>query len=117
LNSGFLIILVLGFAAMWLLFIRPQKRRQQAQRDMLDQLEPGDEILTAGGFYGTIRDVGDDEVTVELAPGMNVRMARRAVAAVIPPDAPEDEEEDEEPEGEEELEEIGAAGSRPDQSG
>jgi len=100
--NGFLIILVVGFALMWLLFIRPQKRKQQAQRDMLGALAPGDEILTAGGFYGYVRAIEDDQLTVEIAPGTNVRVARRAIAAVIPPDVPDDEEEDELPAAEKE---------------
>jgi len=53
---------------------------------MLDNVAPGDEILTAGGFYGFVRAVDDDQLTVEIAPGTNIRLARRAVAAVIPPD-------------------------------
>ena len=111
-SPGFLVVLVVLFGLMWLLFIRPQKRRQQAQKDLLEQVGPGDEILTAGGFYGTVREVGDDELTVELAPGMIVRLARRAVAAVIPPDEPEEEELEEDGE----LEEIGAGGSRSEQA-
>ena len=114
-SPGFLVVLVVLFGLMWLLFIRPQKRRQQAQRDMLDEVGPGDEILTAGGFYGIVREVADDELTVELAPGTNVRVARRAVAAVIPPDEPE-EDEREDDEEDEELKEIGAGGSRSEQA-
>ena len=111
-SPGFLVVLVVLFGLMWLLFIRPQKRRQQAQKDLLEQVGPGDEILTAGGFYGTVREVGDDELTVELAPGMIVRLARRAVAGVIPPDEPEADELEED----EELGEIGAGGSRSEQA-
>ena len=94
--SGFLIIIIVLFGLMWLFLIRPQKRRQRAQQEMLQNVEPGDEILTAGGFYAYVREVGDDELTVEIAPGTNMRIAKRAVAAVIPPE--ELEEEDEEPE-------------------
>ena len=110
-SGGFLIILVVGFALMWLLFIRPQKRRQLAQQQMLQDVEPGAEILTAGGLYGTVRGIDGDELTVEIAPGTNVRLARRAVAGVIPPNEPEEPGETE-PENVEEREEI-AAGSRP----
>jgi preprotein translocase subunit YajC len=88
----FLIVIVVLLALMWLLFIRPQKRRQVAQQQMLQEIEPGVEILTAGGVYGVVKAVGEDELTVEIAPGTNVRVARRAVAGVIPPDEPEDEE-------------------------
>ena len=109
-SGGFLIILVVFFALMWILFIRPQKRRQQAQQQLLQDVQPGAEILTAGGLYGTVRSVDGDELTLEIAPGTNVRLARRAIAGVIPPDEPEgDEADDDEDEPREEI----AAGSRP----
>ena len=86
---------------MWLLLIRPQRRKQQEQQDLLSNLQIGDEIVTAGGIYGTISAVQDDEVTVEIAPNTHVRMAKRAVAAILTED--EDDEEYEE-EDEDELE-------------
>jgi preprotein translocase subunit YajC len=89
LSSGFLILIVLLFALMWVFMIRPQRRRQQQQRSMLESIAPGDEILTAGGVYGTVRSVDPDEVRAEIAPGTEVRIAKRAIAAVIPPDEEE----------------------------
>ena len=81
------------FALLWLLLIRPQRKRIQEQRQLHEEIEVGDEILTAGGFYGHVRELGDDEdLVVEIAPGTEVRMARRAVAAIVPV-----EEEDAEP--------------------
>jgi preprotein translocase subunit YajC len=91
-----LIVIAVLFALMWILFIRPQKRRQLVQRQMLEEVEAGSEILTAGGLYGTVRAVDGDQLTVEIAPGTNVRLARRAVAGVIPPDEPDEEDEQEE---------------------
>src|SRR3989441_7365182 len=85
-SAGVLIIIVLLFAVGWALLIRPQRRRQMVQRQMQEELAPGVEILTAGGLYGFVRSLDEnDEVTVEIAPGTNVRVARRAVAAGIPP--------------------------------
>ena len=81
----FLIILVFGFALMWVLIVLPQRRRQAAHAAMVGEIETGDEILTTGGLYGTVRRVGDDELGVEVAPGVEVRVAKRAVAAVVPP--------------------------------
>src|SRR5690242_21408789 len=83
---------------MWLFVIRPQKRRQVQQQSLLESVSEGDEILTAGGLYGTVRAVEGDEVTLEVAPGTNVRLAKRAVAAILT--------EDEQPEEAEELEEA-----------
>jgi len=91
-SGGFLILLIGFFAVLWLVFIRPQRRRHQAQREMLEELSPGTEILTAGGIFGTVRAVDDDELTVEIAPGTNIRLARRAVAGVFPPEEPEPDE-------------------------
>ncbi len=88
-SAAGLIIIVLVLAFAWLLLIRPQKRRQLKQADMLEGLAPGDEILTAGGVYGHVRSIDEDELTVEIAPGTNVRVAKRAVAAVIPPESGE----------------------------
>jgi preprotein translocase subunit YajC len=86
---GYLIVLVALFALMWLLLIRPQRRRQAEQAQLQDVLEPGDEILTAGGIHGIVRGVDDEIVLVEIAPGTTVRLDRRAVAGVVQEPEPE----------------------------
>ncbi len=94
-NGGFLII-VLAFGLMYLLLIRPQRARQQQQRQLLDAVEPGDEVLTVGGLYGIVQSIDEEgDLIVEVAEGVHVRLARRSVATIVKPD--EDEEED--PEG------------------
>ncbi len=81
------IVIVALFALLWLLFIRPQRQRVQAQQALVAAVAVGDEILTAGGIYGTVLEVrNDNELLLEIAPGTRVRAARRAVAAVLPPD-------------------------------
>ena len=97
---GYLIILVALVALMWLLLIRPQRRRQVEQARLQDVLEPGDEILTAGGIHGTVRMVEGEIVHVEIAPGTTIRLDRRAVASVEgePEPEPDELEEAEEPE-------------------
>jgi preprotein translocase subunit YajC len=92
---GFLIILIVGFALMWLLIILPQRRRQAAHERLISELELGDEVITAGGMYGNVTTIGVDEVNLEVAPGVNVRISKRAVAAVVPPEEDEEEEEEE----------------------
>jgi preprotein translocase subunit YajC len=77
---GYVIVLVALFALMWLLLIRPQRRRQAEQAQMQDHLRAGEEILTAGGIHGTIKAIEGDIVHVEIAPGTLVRVDRRAVA-------------------------------------
>jgi preprotein translocase subunit YajC len=86
---GYLIVLVALFALMWLLLIRPQRRRQAEQAQMQDVLEVGDEILTAGGIHGTVREIEDEIVHLEIAPGTTVRLDRRAVAAIAQEPEPE----------------------------
>jgi preprotein translocase subunit YajC len=81
-GSGFIFIILIGFLLIYLLFVRPQKRRQSQQQQLLEELRVGDEVLTAGGIYGTISQLEDDQVTVEIAPEIEVRVARRAIAGV-----------------------------------
>jgi preprotein translocase subunit YajC len=98
-----LILIVAMFALLWLFLIAPQRRRTQAQRELLASIRVGDEILTVGGLYGHVRAIDeDDDLDVEIAEGLQVRIARRAVAAVIPPDD-EDEEGVEDDDDDEEL--------------
>lgn len=83
-EAGITIVWVVGIALLaWFLFIRPRRRMVARQRDLLGALSPGDEIVTAGGMYGTIVDVDGDEVRLEIAPEVVVRVARRAVAGRI----------------------------------
>jgi preprotein translocase subunit YajC len=87
------IFILLLLAAFWLLLVRPAQRRNRAQQQLLSAVEVGDEIVTAGGLYGTITAVADDEVRVEIASGIEVRIARRAIAGVVS-DTTEDEPEE-----------------------
>jgi preprotein translocase subunit YajC len=82
---GQLIVLVAMFALLWLFLIRPQRRRAQAHRELLTQVEIGDEILTVGGLIGTVRSAQDEELVLEIAPETQVRVARRSVASVLSP--------------------------------
>ena len=79
---GFIVILVL-LAALWFLMIRPRQQQLKAQQRQIGALEVGDEIVTAGGLYGTVRRIDDDEVRVEIAPDLQVRIAKRAIAGVL----------------------------------
>lgn len=81
-----LIIIVALLALLWLLLIRPARRRQTAQQELHAGIQVDDEILTAGGVYGYVRELHDDELLIEVAPDVRLRLARRAVAAVIPPE-------------------------------
>jgi preprotein translocase subunit YajC len=91
--AQFLIILIL-LALAWFAFVLPARRRRNAHEAMQDSLELGDEIITAGGLHATIRELGDEELRVEIAPGVVATLDRRAVAAVAT-EVPEDESEPE----------------------
>ena len=80
-----LIVLIAMFALLWLFLIRPQRRRAEAHRQLLTTVETGDEILTVGGLIGRVRSVQDEELVLEIAPGTQVRVARRSVASVLSP--------------------------------
>ncbi len=100
---GQLIILAAMFALLWVLLIRPQRQRQQKQQALLTSIEPGDEVLTVGGLYGIVQEIDeDDDLIVEIAEGITVRIARRAVGGVVKPDE-EEAEPDEADEGEDEV--------------
>lgn len=102
-GSGILFIIIIAFLLLWLIVIRPQRKRQSQQQDMLGDLRVGDEVLTAGGIYGTISRLDEDQITVLIAPKTEVLVARRAIAAVTrEPEDDEDAEADEPQEGEDE---------------
>jgi preprotein translocase subunit YajC len=98
---GRLIILVAMFALLWVLLIRPQRKRQQEQQALLSSVDVGDEVLTVGGLYGIVREIDeDDDLIVEIAEGIQVRIARRAVGGVVKPEDEADEDEADEDDGE-----------------
>jgi preprotein translocase subunit YajC len=92
-GSSFFLIIILAFFVLWLVVVRPQRKRQNQAQQMLSDLRVGDEVLTAGGIYGTISRIDEDQVTVEIAPKTEVRVARRAIAGVTREPEPGDESE------------------------
>jgi preprotein translocase subunit YajC len=80
---GYLIVIVALFVLLWLLVLRPQRARQAEQLRMQDTLHLGDEIITAGGIRGHVRQLDEEVLKVEIAPDVVVRLDRRAVAAVV----------------------------------
>jgi preprotein translocase subunit YajC len=97
--SAYIFVLAL-LALVWFMLIRPQRRRQQEAQRLLETISVGKEIVTAGGLFGTVTAVDGDEVRVEIADGVEVRLAKRAVAGVVGEEEEPDEEPEEEPEEE-----------------
>jgi len=82
------IIFIVGLLVLfWLLIALPQRRRRQQQAALLGELAPGDEVLTLGGILGTVRELNEHEVVLEIAPETRVRVAKTAITGRIEPDA------------------------------
>ena len=80
-NTTFFLLYVVGFGAlMYFLFIRPQQKRQKEFAALLASLAVDDQVVSAGGIYGTIRAIEEDVLELEIADGVVVRMAKSAVA-------------------------------------
>jgi preprotein translocase subunit YajC len=79
--SGFLILIVI-LGGLWALFVLPSKRRKNQHAAMQDSIEAGDEIITAGGLHGMVKEIDDDTARIEIAPGVVATLDRRAIAAV-----------------------------------
>lgn len=76
-----LIVIVLIIGVFYLMIIRPQQKRAQQQRDMIASLKVGDEIVTIGGIFATIVDVGE-RIRVRVADGTELELAKQAIGQV-----------------------------------
>ena len=78
-STALLVSLGLMVLVFYFLLIRPQQRRARAQRTLVEELGVGDDIVTVGGMFGTIRSLDDESVTVEVSPGTQIRMLKSAI--------------------------------------
>jgi preprotein translocase subunit YajC len=76
--------LLLMFGVLYFVMIRPQMKKQKEHRAMIDALAKGDEVVTAGGLLGKVSKIGDSNIGVEIAAGVEVQMQRSAVVQVLP---------------------------------
>ena len=72
------------FVVFYFLLIRPQQKKAKEAKAMLEALQKGDEIVTAGGMLGRISKLGDQYLTVEIASGTEIMVQRGAVAQLLP---------------------------------
>ncbi len=84
-SLGALLPILLIGVIFYLLILRPSRNRQKQQQQLLNELTPGAQIMTTAGIFGTVTSVEDDEVTVEVAPGVVLRMVKAAVGRVVEP--------------------------------
>jgi preprotein translocase subunit YajC len=71
-------------AVFYFLLIRPQNKRAKEQRDMLSKVATGDEVATNGGILGKVVEVGDQFVTLEIAPEVNIKLQKFQISQVLP---------------------------------
>ncbi|MCP4042091.1 MAG: preprotein translocase subunit YajC [Gammaproteobacteria bacterium] len=81
---GDIFFLLLMFAAIYFLLLRPQMKRTKEHKSMVDSLSKGDEAVTSGGLLGKITKVGDNFVTMEVADGLEVRVQKQSMATLMP---------------------------------
>ena len=83
--GGMIIPLVLMFAIMYFLVIRPQNKQKKQHQEMINNLKKGDKILTSGNIYGLITSIDETTITVEIADKVRVKMTRNSVNALVNP--------------------------------
>jgi preprotein translocase subunit YajC len=77
---------VMLIVVFYFLLIRPQQKKQKEHKAMVDALGVGTEIVTGGGVLGKVTEVGEQFLTVEVAKGVNIKVQRHSIAAVLPKD-------------------------------
>jgi len=85
-----IILFGLIFVIFYFMIIRPQQKKQKERQKMLDALEKGDKILTAGGIYGTVIGIEDKTVLVQIADNVKVKVDRGSVGSVLKDAKPEE---------------------------
>ncbi len=83
---GFLLPMIVIFAAFYFLLIRPQQKKQKQHTALISALKEGDEILTAGGILGKITGVSDHYVVVMISDNTEIKMQKASVSQVVPKD-------------------------------
>jgi len=80
---GMLLWLLVIFAVMYFLMIRPNKKRMEEYKKMLTEIKVGNKIVFAGGIYGVVREIKNDSIRVEIADGVVIEIPKSAVANII----------------------------------
>jgi len=78
-GSGFLLMMALVFVVMWFFMIRPQQKRQKELRQFRQSLQKGDKVVTSGGIYGTIVEIKDMYVLVEVDQNVRLRFDKSCI--------------------------------------
>ncbi len=81
-----LVPLVFMFGIFYFLLIRPQQKKAKEHRALIDALKKGDQVITAAGIYGKVTSVDENIVTLEVAPGINIKIGKGHIASLIKQD-------------------------------
>jgi preprotein translocase subunit YajC len=100
---GNILLFGLLFGFIYFVMIRPNKRARAEHQRLIDSIEPGDEVMTTTGIFGTVKRMGDEELLLEIAPGVEIRMVRRAIATRVSEEL-EDQDENEDEDADREIE-------------
>ena len=87
-GSVFFLVLVIG--AFYYLLLRPQQKREKARRELVRSLQAGDEVVTNAGIHGVVAEVEDAIVWLEVAPDVELKVSRDAIAGKVAETADED---------------------------
>ena len=78
-----LFIIILMFGALYYLLLRPQQKREKARRELVRSIQPGDEVVTNAGIHGAVAEVEDAVVWLEVAPDVELKVSRDAIAGRV----------------------------------
>ncbi len=78
-NWSFLIMILLMFLIMWLFMIRPQQKKQKEMDKFRNELKKGDKVVTIGGIYGTVKEIRDKTVDIEIGKDVSIRVDKASL--------------------------------------
>ncbi len=76
---SFLFMIALMFLVMWLFMIRPQQKKQKEMEKFRNELKKGDKVVTIGGIYGTVKEIRDTTVDIEISNGVSIRVDKSSL--------------------------------------
>lgn len=76
---------ILVFVIFYFLLIRPQRTKQKRHQEMVEQLKPGDKVITAGGIHGTVMGVQKDRIELKIASNVKVDISKNSIAVILTP--------------------------------
>ena len=117
-SGTLLILIVVMFALMYFMVMRPQKKQMDKQREMLNRMDEGTRVMLTSGVFGTVRATGENQAVIELAPGVDITVLKQAISKIVRPEDEEFEFTDGGPvdDATESTEPDEATGAQPDES-